>query len=102
MPLTVHGAGDDLIELEGDIIEEYSAVLEANETAILVLSNGALLEVRGDAFGVWRITQLDGPLGDITRAPMNDESNYSDVFRTQDNIAWVIKGNAEDLLIAKR
>ena len=52
----ITGASDDLIELKGQITEEFSH--NSYEVAILAFSDGTLLEVTYDNDGIWRIKQL--------------------------------------------
>lgn len=55
MSVLVYGASDDLVELDGDVYEEFNCV---SGKAKLAFSNGVLLKLKYD--GVWRITVLAG------------------------------------------
>ena len=57
MSTLVYGASDDLIELEGDLSEEFSAY---DFNGHLALSNGVLLSVRYSDGGYWRIAVVRG------------------------------------------
>ena len=95
--ITVYGASDDLIEIEGEISEEFSALsYEDGDGAVLGFSDGTVLRIRYSDEGVWRIVLvIQGHAAvRIEQAPENDEGNYSDravldgpVFR------WVVVGN---------
>lgn len=51
--IKVYGASDDLIEIDGDIREEFNT-----DEGILLFSDGTMLEVRFNAFSQWRIDVL--------------------------------------------
>lgn len=55
MSVTIYGASDDLIEVEGDIREEFSPNRDDKPT-YLGFSDGTLLRVSYD--GQWHITRL--------------------------------------------
>ena len=58
--ITVYGASDDLIEVEGDIREEFGCYRSENDwdenPLYLAVSDGTLLRVRYDNEGMWRFT----------------------------------------------
>jgi len=95
MSISVYGASDDLIEVEGDIVEELSYGSE-DEGDLLGFSDGTLLRVRYDNDGVWRITPIataEGTILEIVQAPADNEDNYSDVATLHDvEITWVVQG----------
>lgn len=92
MSITVYGASDDLIEVEGDITEEFP-YRDDNDDNLLAFSNGTVLRIRFDAAGVWRISpvMVGAGLVDIVQAPEGDEDNYSD-RATVTGAAWVGHG----------
>ncbi len=89
--LTIYGASDDLIEVEGDIREEFSHA--SDERAYLAFSNGVMLAICYDQDGVWRITPVttDATVT-IAQAPVDDESNYSDRATINADVTWVLYG----------
>jgi len=91
--IRVRGASDDLIEVDGDISEEFDALGNAATGGLLGFSNGTLLRVAYDEDGVWRITQLDHH-GSVTieHAPADDDENYSDVATLHAPADWVVYG----------
>lgn len=97
MSITVYGTSDDLIQVEGDIDEEfyYAGLAKATDYGgdLLAFSNGTILRIRIDASGVWRITPImqGSGLTDIDLAPEDDESNYSDRATLSDAV-WVVHG----------
>lgn len=90
--LEVFGSSDDLIELSGDLREEFSCL--EPEGALLAFSNGLVLRVVYSGTGVWRITPVTGSGYRLTQAPENDPDNYSDRALLDDNISWVVMGSA--------
>jgi hypothetical protein len=90
MSITVYGASDDLIEVDGDISEEFT-YRDDNDDNLLAFSDGTILRIRFDAAGVWRITKVAGGPVDIFQASEGDDSNYSDraTIRGAD---WVVHG----------
>ena len=92
MTTTIYGASDDLIEIEGDISEEFAAY-DLDEDAVIGASNGVLLRVRYDDDGVWRLAPIRGAdRVTITVAPVDDDDNYSDRVVITDPVEWVVLG----------
>jgi len=99
MSITIYGASDDLIEIEGDIREEFNFYPDAGESRYLAISDGTVLRVEYDDDGIWRIVPItvgkatfskkDGLVSDDT----NDVVTLSGVI-----IDWVVMGDE----IAKR
>ena len=55
--ITVYGASDDLIEIEGDISEEFNYPYNADDKGVLLaFSDGTLARIKYDSGGMWRIT----------------------------------------------
>lgn len=81
--IKVYGASDDLVELEGDINEEFNylglgGADEQDSGGLLAFSNGVILRIVYTQEGVWRITTVKGEVP-LNQAPEDDEDNYSDV-----------------------
>lgn len=77
--VTVYGYSDDLIEVDGDIYEEFTLHNEA-EGDLLAFSDGTILRVTYGDQGVWRIETVFPGSADLTlvQAPEHDDANYSD------------------------
>ena len=76
--IKVYGASDDLIEVEGDVREEFLA--PSDDLAVLTFSDGTALQIHYT--GVWFITPLatgEGTVLNIERNQGPDSDNYSDV-----------------------
>ena len=71
---TIYGASDDLIELEGAIRDEFNAY---DETSQLAFDNGAILAIRYDDDGIWRIENANHhPSVTLTRC--EDRDGFTD------------------------
>jgi hypothetical protein len=99
MPVKIYGSSDDLIEVEGDIREEfYAATLndQEDEGGILAFSNGVVLRILYTNDGIWRIAPVsivgDSKLVQIDQAPEDDEDNYTDVATVYGDLKWVVFG----------
>ena len=64
--IKVYGASDDLIEVEGDIREEFTALFDCHDNVggILAFSEGTIVRIVYDIDGIWRITPIR--YGDFT------------------------------------
>ena len=97
--ITVYGASDDLIEVEGHIDEEFPYQGEHNGEDVgdlLAFSDGTVIRIR---YGhVWRIelVQFGSNFVDIDPCPEADEDNYSDrcTIHGPTPIRWVVQGVA--------
>lgn len=91
MTLRIYGASDDLIEVEGDIAEEFSATDTRGGVDYLAFSDGTVLQIKYDNDGVWRIALVARGVATFAKveAPENDESNYSDEVTLTGDFAWV-------------
>lgn len=98
MNITVYGASDDLIEVDGDISEEFSALNDYREETggLLAFSDGTVLDVVYDHNGVWRITRLAEGSASFEKqeAPPEEgeDRNYSDRVTLSGEFAWCVFG----------
>ena len=92
--ITIYGASDDLVEVEGDIREEFNP--EGDGPDYLAFSDGTVLSIRYDHDGIWRISPVHrgGAVLNITQAVVDDPDEYSDRATLEGEIAWVIFGSA--------
>jgi hypothetical protein len=93
--LKIYGASDDLIELEGDVTEEFNVYGEEQKT--IGLSDGTLLTVIYDDNGFWRFNILRKPVGtSISKHEGTDiDDDYSDILEidADSGIGWAIIGD---------
>ena len=91
MPVTVYGASDDLIEIEGDITEEFNEYLsEDGSFRYFVFSNGVLLKITYDMDGFWRLFVLSGH--ELCTKTEATDIAYSDKVTINGDIEWVVCG----------
>lgn len=90
--ITVYGASDDLIEVEGDIREEFYAIDDASH--VLSFSDGTVLSVEYDRQGNWRIRRLaEGRATYTLTEATGSDHDYSDVATLDgEPITWVTFG----------
>jgi hypothetical protein len=92
--ITVSGASDDLIEVDGDISDEFSYLRVPDGcSSLLAFSDGTILRVEFERSGVWRIRPVvRGSSGlTIEQASEGDEDNYTDQA-TLSGAVWVVQG----------
>lgn len=91
--LKVYGASDDLIEIEGDIEEEFGHYQRDKDAFYLAFSDGTILSVLYDQNGIWRLTLIiKGSLYD--RKEEGDvEADTNDVVYFNDGVKWCLLGN---------
>lgn len=97
--ITVYGAGDDLIEVDGDLSGEFTLRNGAPEVGdLLAFSDGTILRIGYTPHGIWRITPIFRGAAELTieQATEGDETNYSD-RATLSGAVWVVHGIAHDL-----
>lgn len=93
MFLTVFGASDDLIEVEGDIREEFNA-LSDDRANYLAFSDGTLLSIDYTRAGIWRIAPIALGTAEVTITQAvddGDDDKYSDVASISGDIKWVAR-----------
>jgi hypothetical protein len=97
--VTVYGAFDDLVEIEGDLNEEFNPSYDG-EGMLLAFGDGTVLDVRYDDNGVWRITQREAGSASFEKveAPPDDKENYSDRVTLRGELRWVMAGENLTLL----
>lgn len=78
--LTIYGASDDLVEVEGDVRAEFGAYSLEPEGRFLACSDGTMVRVQYADNGCWELRVVR--LGDGTTADHkphdNDETTYTD------------------------
>ena len=96
--LTITGASDDLIEIDGVIREELNVVAWGDDSDdngdehLIAVSNGALLRVRYDEDGLWRFTILAEGDGTIAKVEGSVEDDRNDVVNitSPNGFKWVV------------
>ncbi len=99
--VAVYGASDDLIEIIGDVTEEFTAWMNPAQHVLVTASDGTLASVRWDEDGVWRIDILATGTGNPTVDTCPDaafpfgDGRYTDVLTIGGPIEWVRAGEPE-------
>ena len=91
--VTVDGASDDLIEIEGAIRDEISPSDE--NPAKLAFSDGTVLSVAYDKDGCWRVNRVAEGSAKMEKVDTEgpDTDNYSDRVTLTGDIRWMVAGN---------
>lgn len=91
--VTIEGSSDDLIEIGGDIYEEFGLSNE-DDGDLLAFSDGTILRIAYTQSGVWRIALVHRGQAElnVAQAPENDDDSYTDVATLTGDIQWVVHG----------
>ena len=97
MSVVIYGASDDLIEIDGDIREEFDI---DRGGPLLAFSDGTVVRIEWTRVGIWRIQPMVFGAGELTivPAPVDDDENRTDRASLSGDIRWVLRGN--DLKVA--
>lgn len=96
--ITVTGASDDLIEVDGAIREEFNArdTDRGGDGNLLAFSDGTVLHIDYTRAGVWRIAPLARGTATLTIDQCSgdeDDDRYTDVATLAGDVRWVVHGN---------
>lgn len=97
----ITGASDDLIEIDGDLSEEFDA--NDCEDGTMALSDGTLLGVEYDEDGIWRFRVIvKGSLYDhkVEGCVNEGDDGTNDEVHFNQGLLWAVF--AKDMDIAKR
>lgn len=90
MGVTVYGSSDDIVEVEGDVEEEFTLI---DKTGYLALSDGSVFSIEYTREGIWRIHSVANPsVHTIESAVTGGEDGYSDRLVIDRVIDWVVFG----------
>lgn len=96
MPLTIRGYSDDAIVVEGDFVEQFDVYTMSDEDArpaYLACSDGTLLSVHYDDFGVWRFSLVKRGRCKIRHTPGDEDSGTDRVQLAGEQVVWVLLGS---------
>lgn len=91
--ITITGASDDLIEVDGDIEEEFNPPFDDRDV-YLAVSDGTLLRVKYDEDGIWRIAKIIGGSADFEKVEGDAEADTFDKVTMTGDIRWVAMASA--------
>lgn len=94
--LRLFGYSDDLVEVEGDLSEEFDWYADdPNESRLLAISDGHLLRIRYDEDGIWRLSVAQSGTAKLTKTEGRIGVDNSDTVELDgDNLTWVVFGLA--------
>lgn len=96
MTITVYGASDDLIEVEGDITEEFGYTDDPDVGDVVGFSDGTVLRLRYTDEGYWRITPAARGSAELrieqATEDASDDDGYTDRAVVDGDIRWVVHG----------
>lgn len=91
MSVRVSGASDDLIEIDGDLVEEFGSG-DPGELHYVAMSTGLLATITYIG-GFWRIAVLRPGTSAFTLVQGTDSTNdYTDVLTVEGPVEWVVVG----------
>lgn len=91
--IQISGASDDLIEIEGDITEEFYAIAD-DRPYWLAFSDGTVLSIHYGAEGIWRIAQyVKGSAKFELTQGTNTDDDYTDRATLTGDVGWVVYGS---------
>jgi hypothetical protein len=94
--IRVYGASDDLIEVEGDLQEEFNPPSNRSGDSLisfLAFSDGTVLSIIYGPEGIWRINRVAHGSARYDKEEGTDDGHYSDVVTLTGEIAWVVFGS---------
>lgn len=91
--LTIYGASDDCIEVEGDIVEEFP-LRDGDEGDLLAFSDGTIVRIAYTSSGTWRVTPVAKGTATLAVVPAveGDDDNYTDRATLTGDVSWVVHG----------
>lgn len=93
MTITIYGASDDLIEVRGDLSEEFTTDVFSHgyEGDLLAFSDGTVLRITyGEA---WRIVPVHRGTAELAIVQTTEsDDGYSDEATLEGPIQWVVAG----------
>jgi hypothetical protein len=88
MKVKIEGASDDLIELEGDLSEEFNP--NNDEPSYLAFGDGTILKVIYDNDGIWRINRLTKGTAKFTKIEGIVSEDTFDIVELEGDIKWCL------------
>lgn len=96
----IYGASDDLVEIDGDVREEFNPPMD--DTYYIATSNGFVISIKYDEDGEWAVRMKHVPMiwkSQFTVHPAGSElaqlkanNDYSDVVVIDVHTDWVAGG----------
>lgn len=92
MKLKIEGASDDLIELKGDLSEEFNHYTAGDEEkpAYIAFGDGTLLNIVYDKNGIWRITTIVKGTAKFTKTEGIVSEDTNDIVELEGDLKWCL------------
>ncbi len=87
--ITITGYSDDLIEVDGDINEEFACYIDKDKKFFVAVSDGSLFRVRYDDDGLWRFDRLIAGSAEYSKTDGDVQQDTNDKVTLTGNIQWV-------------
>jgi len=98
--VTIYGASDDLIEVEGDLNEEFNP--SGDGISYLAFTDGTVLSILYGEEGIWRINRIAAGGAQYVKFEADDpDKNYSDRVTLEGDIKGVVFGDRFERIKAK-
>lgn len=94
--LKIYGASDDLIEIEGENLDEEFSAYDLEDNSHLAISDGTLLAVEYDKDGIWRfraVFQAPGTKIEKVEGTVEPDTGTDTLTLTSEQpFKWVLLG----------
>ena len=91
--ITITGASDDLIEIGGDLVEEFNWYHnDSDERRYLAFSDGTVLSVAYDQDGIWRFARVATGNASFSKIEGDVAADKNDEVILEGNVAWCVFG----------
>lgn len=90
--ITITGSSDDLIDVDGDLREEFGYDNPLGKGDLLGFSDGTLVRILHDSEGVWRVTRLKAGAAVFT-LEQADADGRTDRATLDGDVRWVVHGS---------
>ncbi|MCC7449615.1 MAG: hypothetical protein IT324_19500 [Anaerolineae bacterium] len=88
--IMITGYSDDVIEVEGDIREEFACYIEKDQQFFVAVSDGHLFRVRYDEDGLWRFDRLIAGSAEYLKTEGDVQQDTNDKVILTGTIQWVV------------
>ena len=92
MSVIITGHSDDLIEIDGDIREEFTYRDQDGDGDLIACSDGTVLRVQLDSQGDWAISVAARGAAAVEVTTAADRETYSDEAVLTGDVRWVVHG----------
>lgn len=102
MKVIVSGSSDGLVEIDGDLYEEFGGY---DDAGYLAFGDGTLLEIEYTELGLWKINVLHHGTASIVKTfEANDSasSDYSDRVELEGDLGYALFAGASECQIVTR